>query len=185
MIALWLLLAAPCDAKTIADALPKPERVHCRYTQVKQAKLFKKKLGSSGELWVAEGSLRFDTSAPTPGSFVVHGGTARMKSGAQVDTLPIDKLPKVGAFLGAFSGLFVGRLGDIEKDFQLSAECAAAETLVLAPKSDAFSFLSQIRLGVQGKALKTLELVEKNGDRSTITLEHCDGDAPPKVFQLE
>jgi outer membrane lipoprotein-sorting protein len=185
MIALWFVAAA-CDPQAIAASLPKLERVHCSYTQVKQSKLFKKTLTSKGELWVAGGDLRFDTTAPSAGSFVVSGKTAKMKNGEQMDVLPIDKLPKVSAFLGAFSGLFVGRLGEIEKEFVLAAECSGAQnTLVLTPKSDAFSFLATIRLALAGGKLRTLELVEKSGDSSTITLERCDENVDPGVFELQ
>lgn len=169
MIAMVLLLAA-CDTK-----LATPEKIHCSYTQTKQAKLFKKKMTSKGELWVSNDSLRFDT-------FVVSGGVAKMKSGDHVDTLPIDKLPKVNAFLGAFSGLFVGRLSDLEKDFTLT--CKDPALLELTPKSDAFAFLSSIKLGVAGGKLKTLELAEKNGDVATIVLDQCDDKVPAGIYEL-
>lgn len=189
MIALVLLVAAgACDAKGIASSLSTQPQVHCRYTQTKTSKLFKRKMQSNGELWVTSaGSLRFDTLAPSGSAFVVKDGVAKMKNGGDVDTLPLDKLPKVNAFLGAFSGLFVGKLKELEKEFSLA--CADAATLVLQPKGDAFQFLDEIRLGVAPRngsaAPKSLELAEKNGDRSVIVLDACDAVVPPGTFDID
>ncbi len=181
MIVFVLLLAAACDL----SALAQQERVHCTYSQTKQSKLFRKKLSSSGELWVTSaGNLRFDTIKPSPGAFSVEGNVARMRSEGRVETLPIDKLPKVSAFLGAFSGLFVGKVASLEKEFTLTCD---ADGVVLEPKSEAFAFLTRIKLGLSKdrKSMKSLELSEKNGDQSVITLEQCDAAVPADVFQIK
>jgi outer membrane lipoprotein carrier protein len=178
---LALLLVSACDL----SALTQQPAVHCTYSQTKESKLFKKKLASNGELWVTHtGNLRFDTLKPSPGAFSVEGGVARLRSEERVDTLPIDKLPKVNAFLGAFSGLFVGKVASLESEFSVGCE---AEAVVLTPKSEAFSFLTHIKLGLSKdrKNMKSLELSEKNGDRSVITLEHCDASVPADIFQLK
>ena len=181
-----LLVAAACEPAALLGALAKRDAVRCELTQTKKSKLFKKALESKGTIAAkASGAFRFETKTPAPSTLIVAGGRAIFESSSGREVLSLEKLPKVSAFLSAFSGLFTGRADALLARFSAKAECSGAKSSVaLQPKDATFADISALTLVLEGDVLTRILLEEKNGDASELVLSGCsDQGVSDKLFE--
>ena len=87
--------------------------------------------------------------------------------------MPIDKLPKVQAFLGAFSELFLGHIEALQKVFTLDATRRDAEgmTAALVPKDT--GLLQRVTITFSDGTAQRIVLDEDGGDQTSIILKAC------------
>lgn len=187
MMFFLFIAAAPCEPAALLGTLAKREVVRCELTQTKRSKLFRKAMESKGTIAAkATGAFRFETVTPAPSTLVVASGKAVFASSSGTETLSLEKLPKVSAFLSAFSGLFTGRADALLERFSAKAECTAGKANVsLTPKDAAFADITALTLVLEGDVLTRIILAEKNGDQSELVLSACtDKGVDEKLFQV-
>jgi hypothetical protein len=175
---LALLLVGAGDWFLLQEAAEGVASIHCHYTQEKRSPLFKQAVRSQGAIAVAYSDkgpeLHLKVEQPDKMKLDVVGDHASMESGGKKEDMPIDKLPKVQSFLGAFSELFLGHTDALQKVFTLDATRRDGEgmTAALVPK-DA-SFLQRVTVTFADGTAQRIVLDEDGGDQTTIVLTQCN-----------
>jgi outer membrane lipoprotein-sorting protein len=146
------------------------------FTQRNRVKLFKQELTSKGRLsFTAPRKIKWEYLSPDPSTLVLDGNTATLSSpGAAPRTFDLSKDATMRAI---FDQLLLwigpGSLAQAKDDYDLAAAGSGdAPTLVLTPKasSPVARAFQKIELRLDGKSwlLKSILLVEKNGDEKEI-----------------
>ncbi len=171
----WLVMSAACDPAALLGSLARRDAVRCDVAQTKRSKLFRRALESKGRIAAkASGAFRFETTAPAASTLIVAKGRASFESSSGREVLSLDKLPKVSALLGTFSGVFTGRTEELLERFSASAECKGTTAKIsLSPKDSTFEDIRLLTLTLEGDTLSGIAVDEKNGDRSELSLSAC------------
>jgi outer membrane lipoprotein-sorting protein len=146
------------------------------FTQRNRVKLFKQELTSKGRLsFTAPRKIKWEYLSPDPSTLMLDGNTATLSSpGAAPRTFDLEKDATMRAI---FDQLLLwigpGSLTKAKDDYDLAASGSAeAPALVLTPRasSPVAKAFQKIELRLDGKSwlLKSILLVEKNGDEKEI-----------------
>jgi outer membrane lipoprotein carrier protein len=187
VVAVALLLAgarpAAADAKVdevlakVDGAKASVESLAGEFVQKNKVKLFKQELTSQGKLYFKRPrQIRWEYTAPDPSTLVLDGNRATLSTpGAAPQQFDLEKDATMRAiFDQLLTWLGPGSLTQARADWDLGAGgTSAAPTVTLTPKADrpvARAF-ARVELRVDGKSglLKSIALVEKNGDQKEIT----------------
>jgi len=163
------------------------------FTQKNKVKLFKQELASKGKLYFEKPrKIRWEYTAPDPSVLILDGNQARMMTpGAAPQVFDLDKDATMRAiFDQLLTWLGPGSLAAARADYDLSTGgSAAAPTLVLTPKAasaiaKAFARI-ELRLDPKTWLMKSILLVEKNGDEKEIDFSKLARNVklPPDAFK--
>jgi outer membrane lipoprotein carrier protein len=175
--------AARADVK-VDDVLAKidgakasVESLAGEFTQKNKVKLFKQELTAQGKLYFKRPrQIRWEYTTPDPSTLILDGNRATLTTpGAAAQQFDLDKDATMRAiFDQLLTWLGPGSLAQARTEYEIGAGgTAAAPVVVLTPKPDrpvARAF-ARVELRVDGKSglLRTIALVEKNGDQKEIT----------------
>jgi outer membrane lipoprotein-sorting protein len=198
-----IVIAAPslrAEAPPLADVVKKVDAAKAgvetlagEFTQKNRVKLFKQELSSKGRLYFRKPrQIRWEYTAPDPSVLVLDGNQARMTTpGAAPQVFDLDKDATMRAiFDQLLTWLGPGSLAAARDDYDLSTGgSAAAPTLVLTPKAasaiaKAFARI-ELRLDAKSWLMKSILLVEKNGDEKEIDFSKLQRNVklPPDAFK--
>jgi outer membrane lipoprotein carrier protein len=163
--------------REIDGAKASTESLAGEFTQRNRVKLFKQELTSKGRLYFRKPrQIRWEYTSPDPSTLILDGNVATLSTpGAPAQRFDLDKDATMRAiFDQLLTWLGPGSLAQARADYELAlGGTTAAPTLVLTPKPDraAARAFARVELRVDGKTrlLRSLALVEKNGDEKEIT----------------
>jgi outer membrane lipoprotein carrier protein len=186
-VAVWLTLGAAATASAQAPALDELLKsvdaakasvttLTGEFTQKNRVKLFKQELIASGRLYFQQPrQIRWEYTTPDPSTLILDGNRATLSSpGAAAQVFDLSKDATMRAI---FDQLLVwlgsGSLAQARADYELAAGgTTAAPTLLLTPKptspvARAFAHV-ELRIDSKTHLLRSIALVEKNGDEKEI-----------------
>jgi outer membrane lipoprotein carrier protein len=200
LLAALLLNALPSASRTAHADAPKVDEVLAKidaakvsvdslageFTQRNKVKLFKQELTSQGKLYFKRPrQIRWEYITPDPSTLILDGNRATLTTpGAAAQSFDLDKDATMRAiFDQLLTWLGPGSLAQARSDYAIDAGgSAAAPVVTLTPKPDrpvARAF-SKVELRIDGKSglLKSIALVEKNGDQKEITFTRLQKNVP-------
>jgi outer membrane lipoprotein carrier protein len=156
------------------------------FTQKNKVKLFKQELSSQGKLYFKRPrQIRWEYTTPDPSTLVLDGNRATLTTpGAARQEFDLEKDATMRAiFDQLLTWLGPGSLAQARSDYQIGAGgTAAAPTVVLTPKPDrpVAKAFGRVELRIDGKSglLRSIALVEKNGDQKEITFTKLQKNVP-------
>jgi outer membrane lipoprotein carrier protein len=192
LLVAWLNLslaatAARAEPPRLAELVPKidaasksVETLAGQFTQRNRVKLFKQELTSKGLLFFKKPrQIRWEYTAPDPSVMILDGNKAILRApGSPPQQFDLDKDATMRAiFDQLLTWLGPGSLANARDDYEMSAGgTAAAPVLTLVPKlaSAVGRAFSRVELRLDGKSwlLRSILLVEKNGDEKEIVFTH-------------
>ena len=199
-VTLALPSAAAAGAPPLAEVVKKVdaakasvETLSGEFTQKNRVKLFKKELTSKGRLAFRKPrQIRWEYTSPDPSVLTLDGNRATLKTpGAAPQVFDLDKDATMRAiFDQLLTWLGPGSLAAARDDYELgTAGTAAAPILTLTPKlaSAIGKAFQRIELRLDGKSwlMKSILLVEKNGDEKEIDFTKLERNVklPPDAFK--
>ena len=165
--------------------------IDAAFEQEKEMALFRETLRARGRLRVlGPDRLRWDTEAPDRSSFVYDRGTVVFRaSDGRVESLGATGL--FGAVLGDLVAFIAGDLADLDRRYRLEARPGPGGTVTLVARPSDRAVRRHVRevrveFARDRRRLRSLALLEANGDRSTIRFTRFRTDAriAPDVFRL-
>jgi len=199
-IALLASVTAAAEGPPLADVVAKVDAAKAgvetlagEFTQKNRVKLFKQELTSKGKLYFKKPrQIRWEYTAPDPSVLILDGNKATLTTpGAAPQVFDLDKDATMRAiFDQLLTWLGPGSLAAARDDYELAtAGTAAAPTLVLTPKlastiGKAFARI-ELRLDPKSWLMKSIKLVEKNGDEKEIDFAKLtrNGKLPADAFK--
>jgi outer membrane lipoprotein-sorting protein len=164
-----------------------------QFTQRNRVKLFKQELTAKGLVYFHKPrQIRWEYLEPDPSVMILDGNRALLRSPAgPPQQFDLDKDATMRAiFDQLLTWLGPGSLAKARDDYELAASgTAAAPLLTLTPKlaSAVGRAFSKIELRLDGKSwtMRSILLVEKNGDEKEIVFTHLQRNAPlpPDAFK--
>jgi outer membrane lipoprotein carrier protein len=191
---------ALAEPPPLADVVAKVDKAKAgvetlagEFTQKNRVKLFKQELSSKGRLYFKKPrQIRWEYTAPDPSVLILDGNKATMTMpGAAPQVFDLDKDATMRAiFDQLLTWLGPGSLAAARDDYELSTGgTAAAPVLVLTPKlastiGKAFARI-ELRLDAKTWLMKSILLVEKNGDEKEIDFAKLarNGKLPADAFK--
>ena len=164
-----------------------------QFTQRNRVKLFKQELTAKGLVYFRKPrQIRWEYLEPDPSVMILDGNHALLRSaGGPPQQFDLDHDATMRAiFDQLLTWLGPGSLAKARDDYELAASgTAAAPVLTLTPKlaSAVGRAFAKIELRLDGKSwqLRSILLVEKNGDEKEIVFQHLQRNAkiPPDAFK--
>lgn len=164
-----------------------------QFSQRNRVKLFKQELTAKGLVYFRKPrQIRWEYLEPDPSVMILDGNKALLRSpSAPPQQFDLDKDPTMRAiFDQLLTWLGPGSLAKARDDYELAVSgTAAAPVLTLTPKlaSAVGRAFSKIELRLDGKSwtLRSILLVEKNGDEKEIVFTRLQRNAklPPDAFK--
>jgi outer membrane lipoprotein carrier protein len=169
------------------------ETLSGEFTQKNRVKLFKQELASKGRLYFKKPrQIRWEYTSPDPSVMTLDGNKATLSTpGAAKQEFDLDKDATMRAiFDQLLTWLGPGSLAAARDDYDLAtAGSAAAPVLTMTPKlasaiGKAFTRI-ELRLDAKSWLMKSILLVEKNGDEKEIDFGKLQRNAklPPDAFK--
>ncbi len=180
--ALLLALAGPLAAAASAgsdplDALMERLAVrrhgHVTFTEVQHLAVLDRPLESSGELvYEAPDRLEKRIVKPRPETLVLAHGVLSATRGRHTRTVDLAAWPQIAPLLECLRATLAGDRAALERFFSVQLEGDPASwTLHLAPRDpEAARAVSAVLITGAGADLRTVEILEADGDRSLLTL---------------
>jgi outer membrane lipoprotein-sorting protein len=177
--------AVPSSAGTAPAASWGIEQLMQRLAQVKNAKatfverkhlrVLTAPLESSGTLvYTAPGYLEKHTLAPKPESLVLDKDTLTFddRTRNRRRTLRLQDFPVLWAFVEGLRSTLAGDLQNLNRIYRVELDGSETDwRLTLEPRDPGVQrMVSQIRLGGGGASIRSVEVLEAEGDRSVMTI---------------
>jgi hypothetical protein len=133
-----------------------------------------KPLETTGTLhYAAPGRLEKVTVAPQPESMVLNDETlSGTRSNGDHFSVALGDHPEIGTLVEAIRSTLAGDLTTLYQYYWITLEGSRADwRLFLVPKAEAVrDLVDRIRIAGAGNVMKTIEVHEKDGDRSEMTV---------------
>jgi len=160
--------------------LAQVKSARAKFSERKHVAILNAPLDSSGTLiYTAPGRLEKHTLAPRQESIVLEGDrlTLENKERKQRRTFALSDYPVIWAFVESIRSTLAGDLATLRRFYQVSLEGDEQQwRLLLKPVEPAMlEVVSDIRIGGSRDRVLSMEFIEANGDRSTMTIAR---DAP-------
>ncbi len=183
--AAWLLLpalASPAPAlepavtdplAALLQQLADRRHGHVTYTEVQYLAVLERPLESSGELlYDAPDRLEKRTLRPRPETLVLAHGVLSATRNGRTRTLELAARPELAPFIEGLRATLAGDRAALERAFSVRLDGDAARwTLQLAPRDPAAARLvTQVRISGEQAQLKTVEILQTDGDRSLLSI---------------
>jgi hypothetical protein len=146
---------------------------HVSFTEVHEMAMLKAPLTSSGELlYDAPARLEKRTLAPKPETLVLDHGVLTARRGHRQHELELAAYPQVVPFVESIRATLAGDEAALERYFATDFTGDLAQwTLRLTPRDPAIArSIAQVTLAGERDAIRTVEIRERDGDRSRLTL---------------
>ena len=168
--------------------------VRAAYTQEKTLSLFKQKMVIKGRMLLdAKGSLLWVTDEPVRSALTIRDGTLRQwdEESGRVTSLPVSQIPALPALTGQLQNWLRGNFDALARDYDVRVESESPPTLVASPRKPGAAPFTSVTLVFceDPPHLRTVDLAEAGGNRTTILFERvevntpvrsADWDLPPK-----
>jgi outer membrane lipoprotein-sorting protein len=146
-----------------------------RFVERKHVAILNAPLESSGTLvYTAPGRLEKHTVAPRAESLVLDGDwlTLEDKGRDQKRTFALPEYPVIQAFVEGVRSTLAGDLATLSRFYQVDLEGNERRwRLLLRPREQRMQyFVSEIRISGSRDRIRTIEIVETEGDRSVMTI---------------
>ena len=147
------------------------------FVQVKELSFMDDKVTSEGKIYYKKtDKIRWEYTKPYPYVFSMDGQQVRMTSGDKTSVVPIKSSKMFGeiskVMVGGVSGSGLVGSPDFDAQFMVGKD---DYKIILTPKKkevkDLFSSV-QLYVGKSDSRIHSVELVEKSGDKTTITLKN-------------
>lgn len=146
---------------------------HVAFTEVQYLAMLERPLQSSGELlYEAPDRLEKRTLSPRPETLVLEHGTLSATRGRRTRTLELGAWPQLAPLLESLRATLAGDGAALEHVFEVTLEGDASHwTLRLTPREPAAArAIRQVSITGTAADLKTVEILEGDGDRSVLTV---------------
>jgi len=174
---LWALLVAFAAASDPLDALMHELAAHpsghVTFTEVQHLAVLDRPLESSGELlYQAPDRLEKRIEKPRPEILVLAHGVLTATRGKHTRTMELAAWPQVAPLLESLRATLTGDRPTLERIFSVELEGNAARwTLRLTPRDpEAARVLTRVIITGENASLKTVEVLQTDGDRSLLTI---------------
>ena len=147
------------------------------FTQVKELSFMDDKVTSEGKMYYKKSNkIRWEYVKPYKYVFSMDGQNVRMTTGDKTDKVPVKQNKMFGeisrVMTGGISGSGLVDSPDFDSQFMVGKD---DYQIILTPKKkeikDLFSTV-QLYVGKSDNRIRSVELVEKSGDKTTITLKN-------------
>ncbi|HEY4371971.1 MAG TPA: LolA-related protein [Burkholderiales bacterium] len=179
-----LLLAAallPAPAARAEDLLPQLMREMAQVKSSRATFVERKYLSivntpleyTGGLAYTAPDKLEKSTQTPKPESMFLDGDKLTLVNAKkQSRVVLLSQYPQVRAFTESIRSVLAGDIATLNRYYQVSAEGQMADwKLTLAPSDKQMqAVVQQIRFEGAGHSIRTIEITEKQGDRSVMTI---------------
>ncbi|MDR2913286.1 MAG: outer membrane lipoprotein carrier protein LolA [Tannerella sp.] len=152
------------------------------FIQVKELSFMDDKVTSEGRMFYKKtNKIRWEYTKPYQYVFSMDGQNVRMTSGDKTNKVPVSSSKMFGeiskVMVGGVSGSGLVNSPDFDTQFMVGSD---DYKIVLTPKKkeikDMFSSV-QLYIGKSDNRIRSVELVEKSGDKTTLTLKNVQVNA--------
>ena len=185
MAVLTLCFAAlPCMAQSEAQmrsqinkAAAQLSSMQCDFVQTKHLKMLNKSMVSNGKMYYQKSNkLRWEYTTPYKYTFILNGSKALVKNNNRTDVVDTNKNRMMKEIGRVMMNTVMGNCLQNDKDFKTSIAATQTEYVatLLPQRKDIKSMFQKIILHFNRKnsMVSSVELVEKNGDRTVIELKN-------------
>jgi len=146
-----------------------------KFVERKHLRMLNAPLEFSGTLvYTAPGHLEKHTLLPKPETLILKGDTLSVEDKVRNRrrTLSLQDYPVVWAFVESIRATLAGDLQSLNRFYQVSLEGTEQQwVLVLKPRDAGMQrFVDRIRVSGQMSSVRTIEVIEAEGDRSVMTI---------------
>ncbi len=184
-IGIWLLVllgaaarAAPDDLDELLHLLGERHHGHVDFVEQHFLALLSRPVESSGELiYEAPDRLEKRTLEPRPESLMLAGDVLSIRRGRHRHVLDLKAYPQILPFIESIRATLAGDRGALERTFRVEyAGNLDRWTLLLVPReSRTAAAVTQVRIDGSRERLRDVEIRERDGDRSLMTLRDHSG----------
>ena len=170
--------AAPDDLDELLHLLAERHHGHVDFVEQHFLALLSRPVESSGELiYDAPDRLEKRTLEPRPESLLLAGDTLSIRRGRHRRVLDLKAYPQLLPFVESIRATLAGDRDALERAFRVEyAGNLERWTLLLVPReSQIAATVSQVRIDGSGDHLRHVEIRQKDGDRSLMTLRDHSG----------
>lgn len=191
MAAFILCLAAlPCLAQSEAQmrsqinkAAAQLSSMQCEFVQTKHLKMLNKSMVSNGKMYYQKSNkLRWEYTTPYKYTFILNGSKALLKNNNRTDVVDTNKNRMMKEIGRVMMNTVMGNCLQNDNDFKTSITSTQTEYVatLLPQRKDIKSMFQKIILHFNRKnsMVTSVELVEKNGDRTVIELKNVKTNVP-------
>jgi outer membrane lipoprotein-sorting protein len=144
------------------------------FVEQKFVQMLKQPLQSSGRLiYVAPDRLQKQTLAPAASDLIVNGDrlTVQQPDGKTRD-LSLSEFPEIGALIESIRATLAGDTATLSRYYTATLTGTADDwSLQLEPRDPRLSkLLTMVRIQGEGTNIRTVETVERDGDRTDMTI---------------
>lgn len=184
----WFSLAASAQQAVSADeskkmieqvcmAAGKMTTLQCDFRQVKQLSLLKTAMVSQGKMYYKGGTLlRWEYVSPYTYTFILHDDKVMMKSGGKTDVVSVKSSRLFQQIARIMMNSVTGRSLSDTEDFSVVMYTVGEKWMArLTPKQrELMQFFDRVQLYIDPELqmVTTVELIEKGGDVTRITLSN-------------
>jgi outer membrane lipoprotein-sorting protein len=200
-VAALLLLAGGVSAEPAAQprtpslealmaGMAETSGVRARFVERKQIALLSEPIETRGTLvFVPPDRLRRSTAEPSRSELVIAGGRFAFQDAAGADAVDLSASPLARQFVESFIVLFNGDLAKLRERYEPEfAATGDAWSLSLRPRQRPLSdLIERITLAGVGPLLRSMEMLERDGDRTTTSFSEVEVDrhfTPAELEQL-
>ncbi|MHB0982096.1 MAG: LolA family protein [Thiobacillus sp.] len=177
----WLVLlvspivqAAPLSIAQLMANLSKRPQGAATFTETKTISILDQPIESSGELlFIAPAHLEKRTLKPKPETMVLDGDTLTVERGRRKHVLQLKDYPEVAGMIESIRATLAGDRKALERVYHLTLDGGHERwTLTLTPLDPRVgAVIARIRMGGGGNVVRSVEIVQADGDRSLMTIE--------------
>jgi hypothetical protein len=166
--------AAQWDVTTLMGELAARESGQASFSEKKYLDVLEKPIELKGTLAFAPGHLEKLTLQPYRERMSVDGNSVVIESGAHRSRrqLALSRYPALQGFIEGIRATLTGDLATLQRFYRLELHGSAEDwDLVLVPDQvEMAAVVSRISIRGAGKHIATIEVVQKNGDHSVMTI---------------
>lgn len=148
-------------------------RASAHFVELKFEHLLNQPLQSSGTLmFVAPDRLQQQTLAPAPSRLTIEGDHLTVEQAGKVQVLSLSEVPQLGALVASIRATLAGDQGELTRYYAATLTGTAADWTLLLEPNDARlrDLLTMVRIGGEGNTIRSIETVERDGDRTEMTI---------------
>ena len=174
--------AAPAfDLGALTTLLGRVRSGEATFVETRRVEMLDRTLMSSGRLsFRAPDSFVRETLKPRHEKLAVDGNTLTMSLGERSRTMQLDSAPEAAVIVEAIRGTLTGNRESLERLFDATVSGSAQQwSLELVPRDLRLrGQVASVRVSGRGPALREVQVLLADGDRSTMTIEPLPGGPP-------
>jgi outer membrane lipoprotein-sorting protein len=166
--------AADWAIEQLMSALSSQREGHATFVETTYLKMLDRPLESSGELsFVAPDQLQKVTLKPKREALTLKGDELSIERKGRVQRLRVSDYPQVAVFVDSIRATLMGDGAALERAYRIALSGSAQQwELVLVPKGEAEKTIRKITINGADSALHDVEIVQADGDRSVMHIDH-------------